>query len=112
MGQVVQNIEFRSAGQLTLADLPAPGCMYWCDRQKADVVAAVRSGLITFEEASERYMLSAEEFITWLKLDHIGRSTTRHRGAQTRTASHAARKVLEHQNPLGESDHLERATAH
>jgi hypothetical protein len=108
MGQVVHNVEFRSAGQMTLADLPAQGCMYWCDRQKADVVAAVRSGLITFEQASERYMLSAEEFITWLKLDHIGRST-KHRVAATRVAN---RKVLERQSLLDEGERLERATTH
>jgi hypothetical protein len=47
--------------------------MFWTDRQKADVVTAVRSGLITFAQASEWYMLSAEEFIGWLKLDRPDR---------------------------------------
>ena len=54
--------------KLTLADLPAPGTMYWVDRRKADVVAAVRGGLISFDQARTRYMLSAEEFISWQKL--------------------------------------------
>jgi len=54
--------------RLTLADLPPPGAMHWVDRKKAEVVAAVQGGLISFEEARMRYMLSAEEFITWQKL--------------------------------------------
>jgi hypothetical protein len=57
-----------TGARLTLADLPPPGAMHWVDRKKAEVVAAVRGGLISFEQASSRYMLSAEEFITWQKL--------------------------------------------
>jgi hypothetical protein len=57
-----------TGARLTLADLPPPGAMHWVDRRKAEVVAAVRGGLISFEEARSRYMLSAEEFITWQKL--------------------------------------------
>ena len=55
--------------KLTLADLPPPGTMYWIDRRKAEVVAAVRGGLISFEQARTRYMLSAEEFSTWQTLE-------------------------------------------
>ena len=57
-----------TGSRLTLADLPPPGTMYWVDRRKAEVVAAVQGGLISFEQARLRYMLSAEEFITWQKL--------------------------------------------
>jgi hypothetical protein len=57
-----------TGGRLTLDDLPPPGAMHWVDRRKAEVVAAVRGGLISFEQARTRYMLSAEEFITWQKL--------------------------------------------
>jgi hypothetical protein len=57
-----------TGAKLTLADLPPPGEMHWVDRRKAEVVAAVRGGLISFEQARSRYMLSAEEFITWQKL--------------------------------------------
>ena len=37
-------------------------------RRKAQVVAAVRGGLLTFEEACERYHLSEEEFNSWINL--------------------------------------------
>lgn len=58
-----------TGSKLTLSDLPPPGTMYWVDRRKAEVVAAVRGGLISFEQARSRYMLSAEEFVTWQKLE-------------------------------------------
>lgn len=50
---------------LTLADLPKPGTVRWVIRRKAEVVAAVRGGLLTLEGACDRYGLSAEEFMTW-----------------------------------------------
>jgi hypothetical protein len=50
---------------LTIADLPAPGTKRWVVRRKAQVVAAVRGGLLTLEEASSRYMLTADEFLSW-----------------------------------------------
>jgi hypothetical protein len=36
---------------LTIADLPAPGTKRWVIRRKAEVVSAVRGGLLTLEEA-------------------------------------------------------------
>jgi hypothetical protein len=66
-----------TGARLTLADLPPPGAMHWVDRRKAEVVAAVRGGLISFEEARSRYMLSAEEFTTWQKLVVGARKPTR-----------------------------------
>jgi len=53
---------------ITLADLPPPGTKRWVVRRKAEVVAAVRAGLITLEEACRRYTLSAEEFQSWQRL--------------------------------------------
>ena len=50
---------------LTLADLPAPNTVRWVIRRKAEVVAAVRGGLLTLESACERYGLSGEEFLSW-----------------------------------------------
>ena len=58
-----------TGNRLTVADLPPPGAMHWVDRGKAAVVAAVQGGLISFEQARLRYMLSAEEFISWQKLE-------------------------------------------
>ena len=50
---------------LTIADLPPASTRRWVIRRKAEVVAAVRGGLLTLEGACERYGLSAEEFMSW-----------------------------------------------
>ena len=52
---------------LTLADLPPANTQRWVIRRKAEVVAAVRGGLLSFEEACERYKLTNEEFGAWQK---------------------------------------------
>ncbi len=57
-----------SGKTLTLADLPRPGTQRWVARRKAEVVAAVRGGLITLQEACLRYRLSVDEFRTWERL--------------------------------------------
>ena len=48
--------------------LPPPNTKRWVIRRKAEVVAAVRSGVITLDEACRRYTLSIEEFLTWQRL--------------------------------------------
>jgi hypothetical protein len=53
---------------LTLSDLPAPGIKRWVTRRKAEVVAAVRGGLLTEEDACNRYELTKEEFAGWERL--------------------------------------------
>lgn len=53
---------------LTVADLPPPDTKRWVIRRKAEVVAGVRSGLISLEEACARYKLSVEEFLSWQRL--------------------------------------------
>jgi len=45
--------------------LPPPGILHWDVRSKAAVVIGIRSGLITREEACNRYLLSMEELATW-----------------------------------------------
>ena len=50
---------------LTMADLPTPGTKRWVIRRKAEVIAAVRGGLLSLEEASSRYMLTVDEFLSW-----------------------------------------------
>ncbi len=58
---------------LTLADLPPTTTKRWVIRRKAEVVAAVRGGLLTLEEACERYTLTVEEFLGWQKaIDQYG----------------------------------------
>ena len=53
---------------LTLADLPKPGPQRWVIRRKAEVVAAVRGGLLSLEDACKRYNLTSEEFASWERL--------------------------------------------
>ncbi len=57
-----------SARQKELDKLPPLETKRWVMRRKAQVVAAVRSGLLTFEEACQRYRLSDEEFKSWMAL--------------------------------------------
>ena len=52
---------------LTLDDLPPPTTTRWVIRRKAEVVAAVRGGLLTQEDACARYSLTSEEFDSWRK---------------------------------------------
>jgi len=53
---------------LTLADLPPSSTRRWVIRRKAEVVAAVRAGVISLEDACKRYTLSVEEFLSWQSL--------------------------------------------
>jgi hypothetical protein len=64
---------------LTLRDLPPAETGRWVIRRKAEVVAAVRGGLLTIDEALERYRLTSEEFMAWQ------RSIDRHGLAGLRT---------------------------
>ena len=58
---------------LTLGDLPPPNTQRWVIRRKAEVVAAVRGGLLTLDEACERYSLTNEEFLNWQQsIDRYG----------------------------------------
>lgn len=50
---------------LTLADLPPADTKRWTAKRKAEVVYAVRGGLLTVEKACERYNLSIDEFLSW-----------------------------------------------
>ncbi len=53
---------------MSVNDLPPSDTKHWVIRRKAEVVAGVRAGLITIEEACERYSLSIEEFLCWQRL--------------------------------------------
>jgi hypothetical protein len=58
---------------LTVADLPPRNTKRWVIRRKAELVAAVRGGLLTLEEACERYTLTVDEFLSWQRtLDRHG----------------------------------------
>ncbi len=50
---------------LTLEDLPPSDTVRWVIRRKAEVVAAISGGLLSLEDACERYQLSEEELESW-----------------------------------------------
>ena len=53
--------------------LPPAGTTRWVVQRKAEVVAAVESGLVTLDEVCERYDLSLHEFAAWQRsLDRAG----------------------------------------
>ncbi len=56
---------------LTLDDLPPADTKRWIAWRKAEVVAAVRGGLISRREACDRYRMSPEELLAWERF--IGR---------------------------------------
>ena len=53
---------------VTLDSLPPPETKRWVIRRKAEVIAAVRAGVLSLEEACQRYTLSIEEFLSWQRL--------------------------------------------
>jgi len=58
---------------LTLSDLPPSETQRWVIRRKAEVVAAVNGGLLSLEDACDRYRLTSEEFATWQQsIDRYG----------------------------------------
>ncbi len=46
-------------------ELPSPNVQRWTIRRKAAVVIAVTNGVLTREEACQRYQLSEEELLSW-----------------------------------------------
>ena len=58
---------------LTVAMLPPPDTVRWVARRKAELVSAVKGGLLTLEDACDRYNLTVEEFLSWQrKVDRYG----------------------------------------
>jgi Protein of unknown function (DUF1153) len=45
--------------------LPSPQTKRWTPGRKADVIKGVRQGLLTVEQACERYHLSIDEYRAW-----------------------------------------------
>lgn len=53
--------------------LPSPNTRRWDTKRKAQVVEAVRAGLISLERACQVYAMSVDEFIAWQSaLDRFG----------------------------------------
>lgn len=58
---------------LTLDTMPPATTTRWVSRRKAEVVAAIDGGLLSIDEACERYRLSVEELESWQRdLDRAG----------------------------------------
>ena len=58
---------------IAIDDLPSPETRRWVARRKAQVVAAVRAGVLSFEDVCQRYNISPEEFASWeRKIDRYG----------------------------------------
>ncbi|MCA1748091.1 MAG: DUF1153 domain-containing protein [Sphingomonadales bacterium] len=58
---------------MTLDTLPPANTRRWVVRRKAEVVAAVNGGLLSVDEACERYDLTVEEFASWQRaIDRSG----------------------------------------
>jgi len=53
---------------LSRDDLPPSNTKRWVILRKAQVVAGVRTGLISLDEACQRYSLSVDEFLSWQSL--------------------------------------------
>ena len=68
---------------LTLGDLPPPNTKRWVIRRKAEVVVAVRGGLLSIEDACRRYNLTGEEFRAWQRgIERFGLAGLRATGVQ------------------------------
>ncbi|HEY1562418.1 MAG TPA: DUF1153 domain-containing protein [Caulobacteraceae bacterium] len=52
--------------ELRWGDLPPANTRRWVIRRKAEVVSAVRGGMMSVTEALERYQISEEEFESWI----------------------------------------------
>jgi hypothetical protein len=78
---------------LTIADLPSPKIKRWVARRKAEVVAAVRGGLLSLEDACKRYNLTVDEFLAWHhQIDRHGLPGLRATKLQDYRLSQPARK--------------------
>ena len=70
-----------SGAELTMETLPPPDTRRWVIRRKAEVVAAIRGGLLSLDDACARYDLTPEEVESWQRLVEkhgmLGLRTTR-----------------------------------
>jgi hypothetical protein len=67
-GEKPRSVASPTGTPLSLKDLPPAGTTRWVVRRKAEVVAGVRGGLISLEDALRRYNLTIDEFRSWQRL--------------------------------------------
>lgn len=63
-----QHVTGPNGTAIGLDDLPPPDTTRWVMRRKAEVVSAVRGGLLTADEACARWNLTLEELESWQRL--------------------------------------------
>ena len=86
--------------RLTPADLPSPETKRWVIRRKAEIVAAVRGGLLSLEDACSRYALNSDEFKSWeFCIDRYGLAGLRVTQVQIYLTSMARVRRLRRQAP-------------
>lgn len=61
----LQSIIGPDGALMTVTDLPSPTTTRWVIMRKAKIVTAVRGGLLSLDEACNRYVLSPDEFLRW-----------------------------------------------
>jgi len=79
---------------VTLNDLPQRDAR-WSKKRKAQIVAAVRGNLLSFDEAQRRYGLSRLEFAAW-ENELLALAAERHRAEECRDF-----RVLAHEADAG-----------
>ena len=60
-------VKLPDGSTMTRADLPPDTTRRWVASRKAAVVKAVQYGLLTQDQAKQRYSLSDEELLEWVK---------------------------------------------
>lgn len=65
MSEHPKTAQSSSTSPVTLSDLPSVNTKRWGTACKAKIVNAARSGLISLEDACQRYALSVDEFVSW-----------------------------------------------
>src|ERR1044071_2168391 len=89
---------------LTLADLPPPSTRRWVIRRKAEVVAAVRGGLLSLDDACKRYTLTVEEFLAWQHaIDRFGLAGLRATRVQQYRKGRRPNGASARERPAGEA---------
>jgi hypothetical protein len=63
--QTIEVVNGSDGRPVRMADLPPANVKRWVPQRKAEVVAAVRSGVLSLDDACQRYALTVEEFLSW-----------------------------------------------
>ncbi len=67
--------------RLTVDTLPPRATVRWVIRRKAQVVAAVKGGLLSLDEVCDRYAITIEEYASWQRaFDRSGLPVTKRQG--------------------------------